>query len=388
MAIVLDSCERLSDGTELMRWHLLDDNYQLVKPIERFLRFKQRGDTALGTLKTYSEKLKQFWAYLKLKELDWRDFNGRNHLSEFGYWYMTGKLLNAKESIGIDTLQTKRSERTVNLALTVITQFYEFHTAVGTIEEKHLRTYRRTRGKKRGGMLAGHFKESPVGMKTVHYREPKKYPGTLNPDQIGRLINACRSARDKLILWLLADTGMRIGELLGLHWSDLEWGKRTLKIVRRENPNQAYAKGQERELSIARLLQDYEFHALFSEYADKEYPHKIAQKFGHDMMFVVLHMGSPSYGQPLRPQNVNKLFDRLHKKTGIDVERIYPHLFRHSFATYQIREARKSGESKEDVAKAVQRQLGHQSIATTLDIYDHSFNEAELGNAIRRLTKE
>ncbi|BDM83158.1 tyrosine-type recombinase/integrase [Acaryochloris marina] len=377
MAIAIESCEKLPDGTELLRWHLLDDNYQLIKPIERFLRFKQNGGAALGTLKTYAEKLKQFWAYLNIKELEWQDYNGRNHLSEFGYWYMTGFLLNA--SSNTNSLKQKRSERTVNLALTVITQFYEFHSAVGNIENKHLRTYRHTRGKKKAGMLSGHFKESPGGMKTVHYREPKKYPGTLEPEQVNCLINACRSARDKLILWLLADTGMRIGELLGLHWSDLEWSKRTLKIRRRNNPNQAYAKGQERELSIARLLQDYDFHALFNQYTDEEYPHEVAQKFGHDMVFVVLHTGSPSYGQPLRPQNINKLIDRLHKKTGVEIERIYPHLFRHSFATHQIREARNSGESKEDIAKVVQRQLGHQSIATTLDIYDHSFNDAELG---------
>lgn len=386
VAIVLDSYERLPDGTELLRWHLLNDNYQLIKPVEKFLRFKQRGGAAIGTLKTYTEKLKQFWTYLKLKDLEWQDFNGRNHLSEFGYWYMTGNLLNAKASMDGNTEQAKRSERTVNLALTVITQFYEFHTAVGTTEEKHLRTYRRSRGRKKGGILAGHFKDSLANTKSVHYREPKKYPGTLNSDQIGCLIDACRFARDKLILWLLADTGMRIGELLGLHWSDLEWGKRTIQIVRRDNPNQAYAKGQERELSVASLLQDYEFHALFEQYVENEYPHEVVQKLGHDMMFVVLHLGATSYGQPLRPQNINKLIKRLHQKTGIEVERIYPHLFRHSFATHQIREARKSGENKDDVAKIVQRQLGHQSIATTLDIYDHSFNEAELEKAIRRLT--
>ena len=388
MAIVVDSFEKLPDGSELVRWHFLDDNYQLIKPVERFLRFKQRGDAALGTLKTYAEKLKQFWSYLTLKELEWQNFNGRSHLSEFGYWYMTGRLVNANIPDSPNSLQTSRSERTTNLALTVVTQFYEFHAAEGNVEDKHLRTYRRVRGRKKGGILTGHFKESPVGVKAVHYREPQKYPGTLRPEQIRHLIDSCRTARDKLILWLLADTSMRKGELLGLHWSDLKWGKQTLKIVRRENQNRAYTKGQERELSISQLLDDQEFHELFSQYADQEYPREVVQKLGHDMIFVVLHPGSPSYGQPLCPQNVNKLLDRLHQRTGVELERLYPHLFRHSFATHQIREARKSGENKDDVAKVVQRQLGHKSIATTLDIYDHSFNEAELGKEIQRLTKE
>jgi integrase/recombinase XerD len=227
-------------------------------------------------------------------------------------------------------------------------------------------------------MLAGYFKESPVGLKQVHYREPQKFPGCLQPEQIRILIDNCRTARDKLILWLLADTGMRIGELLGLHWSDFNWNARTLKVVRRENPNKAYAKGQQRELSISKQLQDYEFAEIFSKYADSEYPHDVVQRLGHDMIFVVLHQGTSSYGQPLTAQNVNKLLQRLHQKTGIDVERIYPHLFRHSFATHNIRGGREEGKSKEEIAKIVQRQLGHSSIATTLDIYDHSFNEAEL----------
>lgn len=387
MAIVVDSYEKLADGSVLVRWHLLDDNYQLIKPVERFLRFKLRGGAALGTLKTYAEKLKQFWLYLHLKKLDWQDFDGRNHLSEFGYWYMTGNILNATVLAPISAPQkTLRSERTTNLALTVVTQFYEFHTAIGNLEDKHLRTYRRARGRKRGGLLAGHLKESPLSAKVVHYSETKKYPGSLRSEQVRLLMDACRTARDKLMLWLLADTGMRKGELLGLHWSDLNWGKRTLKIVRRDNPNQAYAKGQERELSISQLLQDHEFHEVFSQYADQEYPREVVRQLGHDMIFIVLHLGSPSYGQPLCPQNINKLIKRLHQKTGIELERIYPHLFRHSFATHQIREGRKCGENKDDVAKVVQRQLGHKSIATTLDIYDHSFNEAELGKTIRRLT--
>jgi integrase len=108
-------------------------------------------------------------------------------------------------------------------------------------------------------MLAGHIKQSPLGIKKIKYKEPEKFPGCLSADQIRTLINACRTARDKLMIWLLADTGMRKGELLGLHWSDLNWKTRTIKIVRRDNPNHAYAKGQLRELSIeAELVKEIE----------------------------------------------------------------------------------------------------------------------------------
>ncbi|MHC5823550.1 MAG: tyrosine-type recombinase/integrase, partial [Nostoc sp.] len=210
----------------------------------------------------------------------------------------------------------------------------------------------------------------------------------LTPDQVDTLINACYQDRDKLILWLLDDTGMRKGELLGLHWSDIDWNARTLKIVRRDNVNHAYAKGRERTLSLAELMKDREFCKILKKYSDIDYPHDVVKNLGHDMVFVVLHKGSTSYGKPLEPQNLNKLLKRLHQKTDIDITRVYPHLFRHTFATRTIREGREKRQDQEKTAKSVQRQLGHKSIATTLDIYEHSFDEAEMLNEMERVTQE
>lgn len=388
MSKVLDSVQRLPNGTELIRWHLLDDSYQLIKPVERFLRFKKLGGSATGTIKTYTEKLQALWNYLALKHLDWRDFTVQ-HMAEFGYWYLTGGVLLDGKTLFSDSddIPARRNERTVNLALTVVAQFYDFYTENGIVENKRLREYRMPRGAQRRGFLAGHIKQSPVGVLKVRYKESHKFPGTLTSEQVRVLINACHKARDKLLIWLLADTGMRVGELLGLHMSDIDWNARTLRIVRRENPNHAYAKGRERELSIAGLMRDTQFCEIISEYLDEEYPYEVVKRLRHDMMFIVLHQGSHSYGQPLEPQNLNKLLQRLKQKTGIEVKRLYPHLFRHTFATHNIRSGKRKGKQKEEIAKSVQRQLGHKSIVTTLDIYDHSFAETELSEEIERVVK-
>jgi len=344
---------------------LLSDNYQLIKPVERFLRFKQLSGSATGTIKIYAEKLKAFWDYLDLKGIEWTNFTVR-HKAEFGYWYLTGGLVLGGKALLLDfhNISARRNEKTVNLALTAVTQFYDFYTANDMVEDKQLREWRMSKGEQQGD-LAGYIKQSPVGCKKVRYKESYKFPGTLTSEQIITLIDACCTARDKLILWLLADTGMRKGELLGLHLSDVDWNARIVRIVRRENPNHAYAKGRERDLSIARLIQDVKFCEIVSQYLDKEYPHEVVQRLGHGMMFVVLHPGSPSYGQSLEPQNLNKLMQRLKHKTDIDVERLYPHLFRHTFATHNIQQGRHKGKQKEEVVKTVQRQLGHKSINTT-----------------------
>lgn len=388
MVKILSSSQKLPDGEELVRWHLVDDFYQIIKPVERFLRFKKLSGASVGTLKVYTEKLKAFWKYLKLIKLDWQDFTVQN-MAEFGYWYLTGVLFPKGRDIPSDLEDPSpmRNQKTVNLALTVLAQFYEFHTCNGTVEDKNLREYRIPYSNRRSGLLAGYFKQAPIGTKRVKYKESHRFPGCLTPEQIRTLIDACRTARDKLILWLLADTGMRKGELLGLHMTDLDWGARTLKIVRRENPNHAYAKGQEREISIAELMKDPEFCEIVTEYLDEEYPHHMTEQIGHDMLFVVLHRGSKSFGQPLEPQNLNKLLKRLQLKTKINVERLYPHLFRHTFATHNILEAGQKRKDKLQIAKTVQRQLGHRSIFTTLDVYDHSFNEAEFAEEMKRITE-
>jgi site-specific recombinase XerD len=155
MAIVLDSLQRLPDGTDLIRYHLLDDNYQLIKPVERFLRFKQLAGAAIGTIKTYAEKLKAFWQYLDLKQMDWQDLTEK-HLAEFGYWYLTGGiLLDGRSLPDEDELQSARSRKTVNLAITAIVQFYDFHATNGNVEDKNLREYKLPRRtQQRGRVIA------------------------------------------------------------------------------------------------------------------------------------------------------------------------------------------------------------------------------------------
>ncbi|MEH1811548.1 MAG: tyrosine-type recombinase/integrase [Nostoc sp.] len=388
VAKVLDSVQRLPDGKELVRWHLVDDNYQVIKPVEQFLRFKQSCGSAIGTIKIYAEKLKAFWKYLDIKVLDWQDFD-LEEMAEFNHWYLTGGLLLDENfvSSNSENILVPRNESTVNLALTAVVQFYDFHVRRKTFDDKNLCVYRKPRRENQSGMFAGYRKESPVKVKLVKNKEREKFPGCLTPDQVCTLIDTCNQYRDKLMLWLLADTGMRKGELLGLHWSDIDWNARTLKIVRRDNINHAYAKGRERELSLAGLMTNREFCKILSKYSDIDYPHDVVKNLGHDMVFVVLHKGSPSYGKPLEPQNLNKLLKRLHQKTDIDITRIYPHLFRHTFATHNIRKGREKGQDQEKTAKSVQRQLGHKSIATTLDIYEHSFDEAEMLNEMERVTE-
>ena len=106
--------------------------------------------------------------------------------------------------------------------------------------------------------------------------------------------------------------------------------------------------------------------ALYDEYLMKEYP-------GTDSEFVFVNIWEGNIGAPIMLNLPNKILKNLEKKTGI---KAYPHLFRHTYATRLLR-ANYSPER-------VKYLLGHASIVTTLDIYSHVINEANLWEVIER----
>ena len=58
-------------------------------------------------------------------------------------------------------------------------------------------------------------KSMPRRRRAVALKAPKKLPRVLSPQQIQALLDACEHLRDRLLLVVLYDTGMRIGEASG-----------------------------------------------------------------------------------------------------------------------------------------------------------------------------
>ena len=87
-------------------------------------------------------------------------------------------------------------------------------------------------------------------------REPETAVDRASDEEIVALLRACRSARDRLIVLLMARAGLRRGEVCGLRRSDVhlladsrrlgcEVARAHLHVIRREdNPNGAWAKSR------------------------------------------------------------------------------------------------------------------------------------------------
>ena len=52
----------------------------------------------------------------------------------------------------------------------------------------------------------------------------------LNGEECDRLVNACESFREKLVIWSLLDTGLRVSEFCDLRRKDVQWQENQLVI--------------------------------------------------------------------------------------------------------------------------------------------------------------
>ena len=85
---------------------------------------------------------------------------------------------------------------------------------------------------KRSGCVSD-SKDSPIrgwDMPYQYVREP------LTADESDRLSNACETPTERLVVWTLLDTGLRVSELWGLTSKNVLWQQRQLRIKGKGGP--------------------------------------------------------------------------------------------------------------------------------------------------------
>ena len=98
---------------------------------------------------------------------------------------------------------------------------------------------------------------------------PGKLPRVLTVAEAQAILDACDHLRDRFLLAVLWDAGVRIGEALGLRHEDISAAEQSVTIVPRDNDNRARSKSREQRTvpvgaQIIRLYADY----LHGEYGD------------------------------------------------------------------------------------------------------------------------
>src|SRR6266436_3948650 len=226
------------------RYVVIDEEGMLVEPIVRYLKYFDRIGAARNTLRSYATVLKQYWEYLSQQQLDWQQIT-LDDLAQFVLWLKlpTGSL----RILPAQPVSQARSNRTINHALAVLSSFYDYHWRMDDISinvKEKTTTYLPARARRYKGFFHHITKGSPIAKNILRQKEEKRQrPKIITKDQVQDLLNACANERDRLLVRLLYETAMRVGESLALFVEDIDVAENCIHIRDRgELPNGAEIK--------------------------------------------------------------------------------------------------------------------------------------------------
>ncbi len=334
-------------GSGTLSWTVLGDDDMPVVPVDRFLAYLTDIGRSPNTVKGYAHDMKDFWHFIGLRGLDWREARLED-VGEFVAWL---QLPPAGRSGAVAVLPSAVPEvgvSTVNRKLAAVSSFYA-HQARNGAEVGDLLAAWRSGG--RGGwkpFLHHVSKGKPYRGRAISLKVPRKLPRILTVSEMQAILDACGRLRDRFFFALMHETGCRAGEALGLRHEDIAAAEREISIVPRENANGARAKSGGRAVPVGG-----ELIRLYADYLHGEYG-------GIDSDYVFINIWAEPRGQAWSYPATYDLVLRLRAKTGLDFD---PHWFRHSAATRWLRD----GVPVEVVSKL----LGHSSVTVTSAVYGH-----------------
>jgi len=193
-----------------------------------------------------------------------------------------------------------------------------------------------------------------VGKPLIRTIEPEEFERLLlactPPGEVGQLADRA-AARNRAILWLLYDTGIRLSELCNLRLPDFDRKHGTVVVKGKGSKERRVALGQN---CLRNLLY----------YLDRHRPgeEELAEwgSAGEDHLFL------SETRLPLTKNGVSLVFKRIRERAGIVDKRVSPHIFRHSFAVRYL--------VLGNDPFSLQELLGHEDM-TTVKNYMHMNDE-------------
>ena len=268
----------------------MDDNNQVINLFLATLKIEGRTDS---TIKAYTSEYKSFFTFL---DKNFRDVSTNDIRLYLAYCKTT----------------RNNSDVTLNNRIRNLRSLFKWLTAEDYLDKDPMRKVRQIKAEQR--------------VKDV-----------ITDDQAEIIRCSCDNKRDLAIVNLLSSTGMRVGELVKLNKSDIDYINGECVVYgkgRKERP--VYIDGRARVHLI--------------EYID-------SRTDDNEALFV----GNKAPHSRLTEDGVRYVIKKISKDTGIDKLHIHPHKFRRTMATNMI--------NRGAPAEHVQKILGHASVQTTLSCY-------------------
>jgi len=271
----------------------MDKESRYLKEYIEYLRDIKKF--SLNTIKAYRQDIEQFYNYLKENKLK----IGRDVIKDF---------------ISIIFLRT-RNKATVSRKIYAIRSFFSFL------------------------MKKGKLKENPFDFINTP-KIDKKIPQILTEKEMIMFLDSLPQEnffklRNKACFELLYATGLRVSELTNLKVQDIDFTEYVLRVM---------GKGKkERIVPFNDKARD-----ILLKYLDEA---EIKFKVKNEFIFL------NSRGEKITERSVERIVQKSYKEVMKSNKRIYPHLFRHSFATHLLQRGAN--------LRVIQELLGHENLSTT-----------------------
>lgn len=283
----------------------------MKKDIDAFLEYIEKQKMySLNTKKNYEIDISEFMNYLKDKEINYTDVN-----YEFIKEYL------------VFMYNKKYKRNTIARKLSSLRSFYKYlfnNNIIKTNPFKYVKTPKKEK------MLPKYL--SVVDLETI-FNVPN--------------LNFNLGQRDRLILEILYATGIRVGELVEIKVSDIDFFNKEIKVNGKGNKQRIVEFG------------DYCFEYINLFLNDGR--EKILKKHNKTSSYLIIN----DHGDKITTRGVELLIDKIIKKAALK-RKVTPHMLRHTFATHLLNEGC-------DIL-TVKELLGHESLEST-QIYTHVSNE-------------
>jgi len=344
-----------AEGRQKLYYIKDNETLDIILLPSKYLKHKSDANRSPNTIRRIALSLCYYLNYLSQTETELMTVHDlgyeeqSRHFSQFLYWIKEGNHIS-------DNRTAKTGNGTCNAYLKDVFGFFLYMADCGYAKPLKVLSYNQITVSNAVGVKRTIRSQSFKG----YMKEKDRDVRAAEETEIIDVLKACTNIRDQLLLLLIAETGFRIGEILGLDYTkDIDYTQHTLKVYfRDDNDNDARAKNAEyRKAKISNDTFDFLMHYL-AEYR------KLLQH--QNLLFI--NIKGKTAGKPMRVESVYDMLERTEKKTGI---KLTPHMLRRYYAVSR----RNYGWTLE----LIQLALGHKHLDTTvkyLGVLDDQLMEA------------
>lgn len=348
-------------------WLLVDESFEPHREVREYVLSMLARDLATQTIRAYVPRIGRWLNWCEGSGVAWREVR-LSDLTRFKFFIEQSP----------DRRGRLRSGKSVNAILVSVMSFLRFSASHGFVDRERVAALEERRflrfappGYNRGEDGQFSVARSPI----LRAAEVQRPPALLTGAQPQALVDAALMSRDRFLIVLLLESGLRIGEAIGMRREDLHLLPSSQSLgcsvvgahvhVRpRQNANGARVKsGRPRMIPVTdKLVETYRKYCL-----DRDHEETASSS---DYLFVNLH--GRWRGRPMSYSNAKQLVEAAGRRAGF---RARPHMLRHTAATRWLR----SG-TPPDVVQAL---LGHASAVST-QVYVHATDD-DLRAAVERV---